>query len=241
MSKTLPKKDDVPESVTDKERLIFIFQTLIKEGVRYPLDGVLVIDQKKLNVKPYFDDDIYPGFSEQAFCEWIIPIQNDKDFYRRYHMENYKPNFSFDSEEYFLEKGVVFIDFTDDFMKLYLENRLGIKTDLKINGNASLKDKEVGFDETTSSIMMNGKRCALPAFKNESSLALAMFSRDIDESVDWSIIYREMTGSEAVIGTKKNKKTLVDTINRLNGRIKKIFETEDKLISCENKSVKRNY
>jgi hypothetical protein len=105
----------------------------------------------------------------------------------------------------------------------------------------SLEGKRVRFDENTSAIIINEKKCSLPAFKNEYSLANAIFSYDIDEPVDWSIIYKEMSGSKASIGSSKNKKTLTDTIDRLNDRIKKFFGTKDKLISCENNSVKRNY
>jgi len=120
----------------------------------------------------------------------------------------------------------------------YLRFMNGDKKVLKI---ISLKNKKVEFDEVTSTIIVNGKKCPLPAAKNEEYLARAMFSREVGESIDWSIIYKEMSGSEATIGSAKNKKTLVDTVNRLNNRIKEIIGTEDKLISCNNKNVKRNY
>ncbi|MDO8496252.1 MAG: hypothetical protein Q7S43_02245 [bacterium] len=105
----------------------------------------------------------------------------------------------------------------------------------------SLKDRKVEYDEVTSTIIIDGKKCSLPVAKNEDYLAVAMFSREIDEPIDWSIIYKEMSGSKSSIGSQRNKKALADTIKRLNERIKKIFGTEDKLISCENDTVKRNY
>lgn len=120
----------------------------------------------------------------------------------------------------------------------YLRYMNGDKIETEI---INLKDKKAEFDEVTSAIIINNKRCSLPTAKNEEYLARAMFSREVGESVDWSIIYKEMTGSDNVIGNIKNKKTLTDTIDRLNKRIKNTLGIEDKLISCENKTMRRNY
>lgn len=244
MTKLSKKEDNIPESVTDKERLIFIFQTLIKEGQRLiGFEGnALIIEIKKLNVKPYFDckDTI---FLEEEFRNLLLPIKDDLDFFRRHDMRDYKPDFNFESFQGF----ITFYDYTDDFMKLYMEDKLGVKSDSKINGNyaesksISIKEKKVEFDEVTSTITINGKKCPLPPATNIDYLARAMFSREVGEPVDWSIIYREMTGSQAVIGSKTNKKSVEDTVLRLNQKIQNIFGTEDKLISCKNKSIIRNY
>ena len=104
----------------------------------------------------------------------------------------------------------------------------------------SLKDKKVEFDEVISAIIVEGKKCSLPPAKNEEYFARAIFSREINESVDWSVLYYEMTGSD-VADVSKNRKTLMDTVYRLNKRIKRIFKTNDDLISCKDKSIKRNY
>ncbi len=121
-----------------------------------------------------------------------------------------------------------------------VHNRL-MQTFLEEKELDSLKGKTVEFDDTKPEIIVNGKTCSLPPAKNEDYLAKAMFSREIGEFVDWSIIYKEMTGSNAVIGQLKDQKTVRDAVNRLNKRIKGIFGVGDKLLDWENKSIRRNF
>ncbi len=104
-----------------------------------------------------------------------------------------------------------------------------------------LKDKVIEFDESQPAISIDGKICALPPAKNEEYLAKVMFRRKAGEFVDWSIIYKEMTGTGEVIGDENDKKSVRDTMNRLNKRVQEIMWTDDKLLSLENKSIKRNY
>lgn len=134
--------------ITNKEKLIWLFQTLIKEGLRDEED-LLMVPFDKLLVAPYFykekHDDVY-----QDFYILIRPIQTDKDFFRKHNMLNYKPEFTFDESKEYSEHGVVFFkDFTDDFLKEYLEDRLGVKYSNKSKSdNKSIKKIEVLKDET---------------------------------------------------------------------------------------------
>ncbi len=105
----------------------------------------------------------------------------------------------------------------------------------------SLKNKNIEFDDVVSSIFIDGVECPLPPAKNEDCLAKAMFKREINETVDWSIIYKEMTGSEDVVGEEKNHRTVKDTVRRINQRVKNRFKTNDDLITCELKMVRRNF
>ncbi len=105
----------------------------------------------------------------------------------------------------------------------------------------SLKDRKVEFDDAKPAIVVDGKSCPLPPAKNEDYLARALFRRPVGEYVDWSTIYGENTGSKEVIGDKNDMKSVRDTMNRLNKRIKEIIGTKDDLLSWENKSIKRNY
>lgn len=106
----------------------------------------------------------------------------------------------------------------------------------------TLKDKTIEFDEALPAILVNGKPCALPPAKNEACLSRVMFGRRIGEFVDWSVIYNEMTGIDKdVIGDENNKKSVRDTMSRLNKRVREIIGTDDELLSWGNKSIKRNY
>jgi hypothetical protein len=153
-------RERMKHNVTPKEQLIFIFQTLIKEGVRFG-NNMVIIDEDKLNVKPYFDEKVYPGFSWQAFHDLFEPVKNDLDFYRKYNMANYKPDFGFDEERLISPNDiVVFYDFTEDFIKFYLEDRLGVKSKPKTSDNKTVVKKiEVLKDKTKNkriTVFING-------------------------------------------------------------------------------------
>ena len=117
----------------------------------------------------------------------------------------------------------------------------------KISKEFPLKGKAVEFDETGPSIIISSKACPLPPAKNEEYLAKVMFVRRLGEYVDWSIIYREMSGfdsgmkSDEEIGSKENEKSVRDTMDRLNKRIMDFVPTSDELFSWKNKSICRNY
>lgn len=114
-------------------------------------------------------------------------------------------------------------------------------TDAKPPIKSSLKIKTVVFDEAQSAILVDGKVCPLPPAKNEEYLAKAMFSRPIGEFVDWSIVHKEITGATAVIGSEKDKKSVRDTMDRLNKRLQTIIGTSDQLLRWQNKSICRNF
>ena len=125
--------------------------------------------------------------------------------------------------------------------------------DIKIRGEevpvhrpvkTTLRGKIIEFDETRSSIVIDGKPYQLPPAQNEDSLARVMFGHQVGEFVDWSMIYSEMTGvdpQETNIENTKNMKMVRDTMNRLNGRLQEVLNTKDALLAWKNKSICRNY
>ena len=110
------------------EILIWLFDILLKEGQRIICGTrMLVIEKDKLIVDPYFDEDI-----DRELRELVDIVTSDKDFFRKYNMTNYGPDFTIVPESRFVEgETVIFTDFTEDFMKEYLENRLGVKKGTK--------------------------------------------------------------------------------------------------------------
>jgi hypothetical protein len=108
----------------------------------------------------------------------------------------------------------------------------------------TLHGKPIEFDETRPAILVDGKRYQLPPAQNEDYLARVMFRHRVGEFVDWSMIYSEMTGAdpqETDIENPKNMKMVRDTMNRLNGRLQELLNTEDDLLAWKNKSICRNY
>ena len=139
-------KDKPKNTITRKERLIWLLKTLIREGRRLVCgEDLLIIPVQKLMVAPYFDANI-----EQTLCELLEPVQLDKDFYRRHNMANYKPDFVSDDSLEFSDKQVfIFSDFTEDFMNEYAKDRLGVKINAGEYGNKpSIKSLELLKDET---------------------------------------------------------------------------------------------
>lgn len=108
----------------------------------------------------------------------------------------------------------------------------------------SLSGKNITFNDGSSTIFVGKSSCQLPFAKNEHCFARVMITRHpVGEFVDWSDIYKEITGDEpdSIEDIKKNQKMVRDTMDRLNNRIKATFNTDDELLSWENRSIKRNY
>jgi hypothetical protein len=132
------------QGLNHDERLIWLLQTILKEQVSLPYSGSCsMVELDKLQVAPHLDD------SDQAECFSILDeVINDKDFYRKHNMLNYKPSYSFDySRTYSSNDVAVFCDFTDDLIKTYLKDKLDVKGSTATNGNF-IKKIEVLKDET---------------------------------------------------------------------------------------------
>ena len=140
---------------TNKERLIWLLQIILKEQVPLPFAGdCTMVELDKL--LPHLDvTDPYQDFS--ALLE---PVINDKDFYRKHNMLNYEPSCNFDYTRVDSKYDIaVFCDFTDDFLKTYLKDRLGVKSITGINSK-SIKKIEIIKDEKEQrriKVYINGK------------------------------------------------------------------------------------
>jgi hypothetical protein len=166
----------------NKEKLIFLFQTLLKEGIRHPFhSNVLVINEHKLKVAPFFDES---NFTEQTFSELLQPVKDDLDFYRKYNMVNYKPDFRFNKEGFSSPEDIMlFFDFTYDFLKLYLKERLGAESRSITNKNRAVIEKiEVLEDKTELkkiTLYINGDYNNPAEFKREQySILFYNLARD---------------------------------------------------------------
>ena len=109
----------------------------------------------------------------------------------------------------------------------------------------SLEQAAIEFNDEIGAIIINGLKCNLPPFQNEHCLARAIFGYKKGQPVDWSFIYEKMTGdfpaNSPHLGDSKMKRTVNDTVRRLNERIQRTINTEDLLIDQKGKTIIRNF
>jgi len=140
----LLQKEKENLGTSDKERLIWLLQTILKEQESFPGTGnMFMVRLDKIVVAPHFD-----GIdTAQDFYTLLEPVIADKDFFKKNNMENYKPTYNVDySHDYSDYDIATFSDFTNDFVKKYLKERLGVKSAATSNGN-SIEKIEILKDE----------------------------------------------------------------------------------------------
>lgn len=102
---------------------------------------------------------------------------------------------------------------------------------------------KVEFLDNESALKLGDKKCALPPYKNEHFFCRAAFEHQINEPIDWSIIYEKMTGYyEEHFGkskdTRENWHRVYDTMEAINKRAKELLYIE-KLFIWQEKTIKR--
>ena len=179
-------------TITNKERLIFLFKTLIDFGWRNG-EGVLIVPFNKILVEPYFyADDMESIYLGLPYL--FKHVQTDKDFYRKHNMLNYEPTFAFDTKrEYSNLDDLIFKDYTDDFLKEYLEDRLGVKYSSKNkNGSKNIHKIEILKNEGGRiKVYINGKG------ENEPL--------DFARKGNWELLYKIANKEYISSDTKKNQ------------------------------------
>ncbi len=113
--------------------------------------------------------------------------------------------------------------------------------DSEPRGEISLKDHKTTFDDNAAAIIVGTLKCPLPPFKNEHFFCRAMFQHPANEPVDWSLVFKEMTGSHDEVASPKKMRPVQDTMYAVNKRIQEVLNTPDTLFAWENKSIKRNF
>jgi hypothetical protein len=94
------------------------------------------------------------------------------------------------------------------------------------------------FVDHEASLMFGDAIAHLPPMKNEHYLCRAMFKHRINEPVDWSLPYEEMTGDMEIQNHEKAKRMVYDTTKSLNDRARKHLGI-DSLFAWEGKTIKR--
>ena len=99
---------------------------------------------------------------------------------------------------------------------------------------------ESSFEDKKAVIRIGKQTISLPPSTNEHCLCRVMFEHPIDEPIDWSVIYEEMTGNNALEDTRKIKWRMVyDAAEAVNGKVKE--KVGSALFSWKEKTVRRLY
>ena len=104
--------------------------------------------------------------------------------------------------------------------------------------DTSIPKGDAKFDDDQTTLVVGNKKCPFPPFKNEHYFCRAMFRYLVDEPVDWSTIYEQITGEKEVKNERKNKRMVYDTYEAVNKRVKQILGIEHFFV-WENKTIKR--
>jgi hypothetical protein len=95
------------------------------------------------------------------------------------------------------------------------------------------------FVDHEATLVLGNMITHLPPMKNEHFFCRAMFKHRVNEPVDWSVPYEEMTGNEKFPPDhEKAKRMVYDTYDALNKRVKHDLSI-DRLFVWEGNTVKR--
>lgn len=219
------KQNRILQSKEDKR--IHALNTIIERlGPYYPGQKNILVDYHYFNYENRMDDlNLLKKFLEEA-----------KGFgcFREFNVSS-GPRTRFGFLDANLEKIKEYRDNLRDQLSPEM-----VQPDKKIK----LGEYKIKFDDAKPVIVIDGKECPLPPFKNEHYFCRAMFKYEIGEFIDWSQIYEDMSGILEKLDKKdtgKHKRSVQDAMYAVNKRIKEIVGTDDELFTWKNKSIKRNY
>lgn len=128
------------------------------------------------------------------------------------------------------------------------ENQKISKTNDEINTKklgliTSLTGKQVSFNDNEAQIIIDNKNCSLPPHKNEHDFCRAIFEYPKNEPVDWSLIYEKANRQKITKDGRvtKEKRGVYDSMNAVNKRIMKVFNTNDKLFLWRERTITRMF
>lgn len=104
----------------------------------------------------------------------------------------------------------------------------------------SLKSGNVAFDLDTNTLSLEGRTVRFAPGTLEAALCSTMFARKVGTPVSWDDLYETIQGS-ANTDTKTGKKSIYDTVKRVNKRIQKELGADEELLSIQRTTVIRNY
>lgn len=118
-------------------------------------------------------------------------------------------------------------------------------TELKKNFKKSFLDisDEIvsSFDKKLSKIVFGNMEINLPPAQDEFNFCRVMFNYNINEPIDWSVVWEKMDNVIDEIPEKTTKKKLLDITYRINKRIEKKIGHRKNLFAWKKNTISRNY
>jgi hypothetical protein len=121
-----------------------------------------------------------------------------------------------------------------------LSNLREIRTLLK----SKLIPGELVFDSSHSEIKTQGIISKIPLYQNEFYLAKIMFEHKLEEPLEWTIVWEEITSKkfeDSEFDKEKDRRSVRDAMYALNSRIRQDIKTEDDLFSWKNNCLIRHF
>lgn len=133
--------------------------------------------------------------------------------------------------------------FAGEEIKIKIDRELFEKFYKKYSHEKKTPNGKVEFLDDEATLKLGDKKCSLPPYKNGHFFCRAAFEYQINEPIDWSIIYEKMTGYyEKHYGkpkdTKENRHQVFDTMRAINNRVEELLDIE-KLFVWQEKTIKR--
>lgn len=232
------------KNMSSKERLIWFLNNLKIVGYYEPCVKGIIVEEKEIrkvfNIDPNkikYDDELY---------QWIEPdfsmIVNDKDFFRKYPdiRDYYKVDYVIDYPPFTL----VLKDFTDDFVKLYLEYKYGIK-DSNTTTNNQINKIEIVEDKTEKkkvSFYINEDYSKLFEF-NRNKTWTPLYDLARDQEVDYNRSFFNYINSNKDNPLYSNYKFNITKILKMDGEYIKpnipiVLKSQKTITTRKNKKSK---
>mgnify|MGYP001615809646 CR=1 FL=1 len=130
----------------------------------------------------------------------------------------------------------------EDNLLLWLDGIEELKENFKKAFTYIPSESVAVFNEKKSLIILGNKEIILPPTKNEFNLCKVMFTYDVNEPVDWSIVWNAMENIDIdSMPEKSDKKSIRDTSDRVNNRIYDVLGFRRNLFTWKNKNISRNF
>ena len=124
----------------------------------------------------------------------------------------------------------IFNKFCDNIIRIFKKKHIKPK---------SLKNQKIIFNDIKAVIQIGNQKVQLIPHKNEHLFYRAMFNQSKRSPISWDKVYEILQGTQS--SSKEDRKSVFDTMYRINKRIKKELCIEENLFSRKNNLIIRNF
>ena len=120
-------------------------------------------------------------------------------------------------------------------------------TPLASGEKIKLRSQKISFDDETATITIGQSKIKLPPNKFEHCFCRVMFSKKVNKAISWETVYEKAIGNDdavmvgQAISAQQQWHRVYDIAKAINNRIKKEMHTDDKLFTCGEDAIERNF